>query len=60
MRHAVIMAGGSGTRLWPLSRADRPKQLLDVVAEESADGVRGGALSLLAEAFTRLEAVLPA
>lgn len=28
MRHAVIMAGGSGTRLWPLSRKSRPKQLL--------------------------------
>ena len=28
MRHAVIMAGGSGTRLWPLSRKTRPKQLL--------------------------------
>jgi mannose-1-phosphate guanylyltransferase len=28
MRHAVIMAGGSGTRLWPLSRRMRPKQLL--------------------------------
>ncbi len=28
MHHAVIMAGGSGTRLWPLSRQDRPKQLL--------------------------------
>ena len=54
MRHAVIMAGGSGTRLWPLSRAARPKQLLDVVAEPG-----GGAHSLLAEAFTRLQAVLP-
>ena len=54
MRHAVIMAGGSGTRLWPLSRAERPKQLLDVVA----DG--GGAHSLLAEAFDRLRALLPA
>lgn len=28
MRHAVIMAGGSGTRLWPLSRRLRPKQLI--------------------------------
>lgn len=26
--HAVIMAGGSGTRFWPASRAGRPKQLL--------------------------------
>ncbi|TNH21029.1 mannose-1-phosphate guanylyltransferase [Micromonospora orduensis] len=28
MFYAVIPAGGSGTRLWPLSRADRPKFLL--------------------------------
>jgi len=55
VRHAVIMAGGSGTRLWPLSRAERPKQLLDVVA---SDG--GAAHSLLVEAFDRLRAVLPA
>jgi mannose-1-phosphate guanylyltransferase len=54
VRHAVIMAGGSGTRLWPLSRAARPKQLLDVVAEDG-----GGAHSLLAEAFDRVRAVLP-
>jgi mannose-1-phosphate guanylyltransferase len=54
MRHAVIMAGGSGTRLWPLSRAERPKQLLDVVSD--GDGV---AHSLLVEAFARLQAVLP-
>lgn len=31
MRHAVIMAGGSGKRLWPLSRANRPKQLLPLM-----------------------------
>jgi mannose-1-phosphate guanylyltransferase len=31
--YAVIMAGGSGTRLWPLSRKDRPKQSL-VIADE--------------------------
>jgi mannose-1-phosphate guanylyltransferase len=28
MRHAVILAGGSGTRLWPASRRARPKQFL--------------------------------
>ncbi|HEY3409831.1 MAG TPA: sugar phosphate nucleotidyltransferase, partial [Propionicimonas sp.] len=28
MRYVVIMAGGSGTRLWPLSRQGTPKQLL--------------------------------
>ncbi|RZU33023.1 mannose-1-phosphate guanylyltransferase [Blastococcus saxobsidens] len=55
MRHAVIMAGGSGTRLWPLSRAGRPKQLLDVVADAG-----GGAHSLLTEAFVRVRAVVPA
>jgi mannose-1-phosphate guanylyltransferase len=32
MLHAVIMAGGSGTRFWPESRAARPKQLLRLVA----------------------------
>jgi mannose-1-phosphate guanylyltransferase len=58
VRHAVIMAGGSGTRLWPLSRAGRPKQLLDIVTDAGDSGA--AAHSLLAEAFTRLEAVLPA
>ena len=29
--HALIMAGGFGTRLWPLSRRDRPKQSLTLV-----------------------------
>ncbi|MBU2546911.1 MAG: NTP transferase domain-containing protein [Proteobacteria bacterium] len=32
--YAVIMAGGSGTRFWPLSRAGRPKQLLGVCRPE--------------------------
>ena len=31
MLHAVIMAGGTGTRFWPESRAGRPKQLLRMV-----------------------------
>lgn len=33
---AVIMAGGSGTRFWPLSRRDRPKQLLPLGVGEEA------------------------
>jgi len=35
MYHALIMAGGSGTRLWPLSRKDRPKQSLALVEERT-------------------------
>lgn len=48
-RHAVIMAGGAGTRLWPLSRRDRPKQLLRLF-----DG-----RSLLRGAFERLAGFVP-
>ena len=32
---AVIMAGGSGTRFWPLSREKMPKQLLKIGAEDT-------------------------
>lgn len=32
---AVFMAGGSGTRLWPLSREDNPKQLHALIGEQS-------------------------
>lgn len=32
--HAVILAGGVGTRLWPLSRQARPKQFTPLVSEE--------------------------
>ena len=31
MRHAMIMAGGSGTRLWPVSRGGLPKQLVPLI-----------------------------
>ncbi len=50
MRYVVIMAGGSGKRLWPLSRQDMPKQLLKVL----------GGKSLLRIAFERLAGVVPA
>jgi mannose-1-phosphate guanylyltransferase len=48
MPHAVIMAGGAGTRLWPLSRKARPKQLLRLF----------GGKSLLRGAYERLAALL--
>jgi len=33
--YAVIMAGGGGTRLWPLSRASTPKQILHLFGEKT-------------------------
>ena len=33
--YAVIMAGGGGTRLWPVSRKNQPKQLLPLLGEET-------------------------
>lgn len=46
----LILSGGSGTRLWPLSRADRPKQFLPLTAErpmivETADRFAGAAFA---------------
>jgi len=44
--HPVILCGGSGTRLWPLSRQSRPKQFLPLTSElsllqETTERVRG-------------------
>lgn len=33
MRHVVVLAGGSGTRLWPASRRTKPKQLIALAAD---------------------------
>ncbi|HEX9840570.1 MAG TPA: mannose-1-phosphate guanylyltransferase [Anaerolineales bacterium] len=33
--YAVIMAGGGGTRLWPVSRKEKPKQLLSLLGKET-------------------------
>lgn len=33
--YAVIMAGGSGTRLWPVSRQSSPKQMIKLIGEQS-------------------------
>ena len=33
--YAVILAGGSGTRFWPLSRETWPKQMLQIVGEDT-------------------------
>jgi len=33
--YVVIMAGGGGTRLWPLSRKEKPKQLLSLLGKET-------------------------
>jgi mannose-1-phosphate guanylyltransferase/mannose-6-phosphate isomerase len=34
-RYAIVLAGGSGTRLWPLSRTTKPKQLLAVNGQQT-------------------------
>ncbi len=49
MRYVVIMAGGSGTRLWPLSRQGTPKQLLEIF----------GGKSLLRLAYERVAGMVP-
>ena len=47
--YALILAGGSGERFWPLSRRNRPKQLLRLVSEQT----------LLEETIARLDGLVP-
>lgn len=48
-RYAVIMAGGTGTRLWPLSRKARPKQFHALISSKT----------LLGETFDRVSKIIP-
>ncbi len=48
--YALILAGGSGTRFWPLSRNAKPKQLLDLF----------GNGTMLRQAVSRLSGLVPA
>ncbi len=48
--YAVIMAGGGGTRLWPLSRRNKPKQMLPLLDEHR---------TLFQTTVQRLEGLLP-
>ncbi|MEQ9705241.1 MAG: sugar phosphate nucleotidyltransferase, partial [Sandaracinaceae bacterium] len=53
----IVMAGGSGTRFWPLSRAGRPKQLLPLAGgEESLLAAIHAPLPGLGEALDRFRA----
>jgi mannose-1-phosphate guanylyltransferase len=49
MRYALIIAGGSGTRLWPMSRDALPKQLIPFLEGKS----------LLEIAYERLDGLIP-
>lgn len=47
--YALVLAGGSGTRLWPLSRRESPKQFMDLRGE----------MTLFQETVGRLQARIP-
>src|ERR1700675_1539614 len=47
--HAVILAGGRGTRFWPRSRMRTPKQLLNIVGEDT----------MLEQTIARLRPLIP-
>lgn len=48
--YAVILAGGIGSRFWPISRANRPKQFLDIL---------GTGNTLIQDAYNRYKAIVP-
>ncbi len=48
--HVVIMAGGIGSRFWPMSRSNRPKQFLDVL---------GTGETLIQQTYKRFQEIIP-
>src|SRR5215510_12227006 len=54
MRYAMIMAGGSGTRLWPMSRKKMPKQLLPFIGGRSLLEIAAGRLDGIVSPERRL------
>src|SRR5438270_12934677 len=48
--HAVILAGGRGTRFWPRSRTRTPKQLLNIIGKDT----------MLQQTVARLKPLIPA
>ncbi|WP_165056688.1 MULTISPECIES: sugar phosphate nucleotidyltransferase [unclassified Adlercreutzia] len=50
--HLVLLSGGSGTRLWPLSNGSRSKQFLKVLRDE-----RGRHVSMVQRVFSQIERV---
>jgi mannose-1-phosphate guanylyltransferase len=49
-RYAIIMAGGIGSRFWPLSRTEKPKQFIDIL---------GTGETLLQQTYRRFKATCP-
>jgi mannose-1-phosphate guanylyltransferase len=50
-RYVIIMAGGVGSRFWPLSRREKPKQFLDIL---------GSGETLIQQTFRRFKSICPA
>jgi mannose-1-phosphate guanylyltransferase len=48
--HCIIMAGGIGSRFWPLSRTSKPKQFIDIL---------GTGKTLLQQTFSRMSRICP-